>query len=74
MASLGEEEELSCSPARRIFPDQGSNPGLPHGQVNSFLLSHQGSPVLDSQTDKLVKEVANSFLQDLVIIAECRAS
>ena len=27
-----------------IFPTQGSNPGLPHWQVDTLLLSHQGSP------------------------------
>ena len=27
-----------------IFPDQGSNPCLLHWQVDSLLLSHQGSP------------------------------
>ena len=28
-----------------IFPDQGSNPCLLHFQVDSLLLSHQGSPI-----------------------------
>ena len=35
---------LSCSVARGIFPDQGSNPCLLHGQVCSLSLSHQVSP------------------------------
>ena len=33
-----------CSPACGIFPDQGSNLCLLHGQVDSVPLSHQGSP------------------------------
>ena len=36
---------LSCSAARGIFPDQGSNPCLLPQQVNCLSLSHQGSPV-----------------------------
>ena len=36
---------LSCSAAGGIFlPDQRSNPSLLHWQVDSLLLSHQGSP------------------------------
>ena len=37
---------LSCSIARGIFLDQGSNPYLLHWQVDSLPLSHQGSPDL----------------------------
>ena len=37
---------LSCSEARGIFPDQGSNPCLLHWQLDSLPLSHQGSPSL----------------------------
>ena len=33
-----------CSPACGIFPDQGSNLCLLHGQVDSVPLSHQESP------------------------------
>jgi len=29
---------------RRIFPTQGSNPGLPHCRQILYQLSHQGSP------------------------------
>ena len=36
---------LSCSAARGIFPDQGSNLCLLHWQADSLPLSHQGSPV-----------------------------
>ena len=36
---------LSCSAACGIFPDQGSNPCLLHGQEDSLPLSHQGSPI-----------------------------
>ena len=34
----------SCSAARGILPDQGSNPCPPHRQANSQPLRHQGSP------------------------------
>ena len=34
----------SCSAARGIFPDQGSNPCPLHWQVDSQPLRHQGSP------------------------------
>ena len=37
---------LSCSDACGIFPDQGLNPCPLHYQANSYLLYHQGSPVL----------------------------
>ena len=36
----------SCSAARGIFPDQGSNPRPLHQQVDSQPLRHQGSPNL----------------------------
>ena len=36
----------SCSAARGIFPDQGSNPCPLHWQADSQPLRHQGSPVL----------------------------
>ena len=35
---------LSCSVARGIFSDQGSNPCPLHWQADSYPLSHQGSP------------------------------
>ena len=34
---------LSCSAARGVFPDQGSNPCLLHWQADSLPLDHQGS-------------------------------
>ena len=37
---------LCSSAACGIFPDQGSNPHLPHGQADPLSLSHQGSPDL----------------------------
>ena len=40
---------LSCSEPCGIFPGQGSNPCLLHGQVGSLPLSHQGSPQNYSQ-------------------------
>ena len=38
---------LSCTKAYGIIPDQGSNLCLLHWQVDSLLLSHQGSPILN---------------------------
>ena len=35
---------LSCSEACEIFPDQGSNPGPLHWQVDSYPWHDQGSP------------------------------
>ena len=37
---------LRCSVASRIFPDRGSNPRALHWQVDSYLLYHQGRPLL----------------------------
>ena len=37
----------SCSAARGILPDQGSNPCPLHWQADSQQLRHQGSPILD---------------------------
>ena len=37
---------ISCTMARRIFPDWVSNLCLLHLQVDSLLLSHQGSSLL----------------------------
>ena len=34
----------SLSPLQRLFPTQGSNPGLPHCRWILYQLSHQGSP------------------------------
>ena len=39
---------LSCPSACGIFLDQGLNPCLLHLQTDSLLLSHRGSPTLDS--------------------------
>ena len=39
------EHRLSCSMACGIFPDQRSNWCLPHCQVDSLPLDHQGSPI-----------------------------
>ena len=35
---------LSCSKAREIFLDQGSNLCPPHWQADSYPLDHHGSP------------------------------
>ena len=40
----------SCSAARGILPDQGSNPCPPHWQADSQPLRHQGSPSSNSLT------------------------
>ena len=42
-SSRAPEHRLSSSVAYGIFPDQGSNPCLLHGQADSVPLSHQGS-------------------------------
>ena len=41
--SIAVAHRLSCSSAYGIFLDQGSNPRLPHWQVDSLPLDHQGS-------------------------------
>ena len=43
--SIAVAHELSCFAACGIFPDQGSNPCLLHGQEDSLPLSHQRSPI-----------------------------
>ena len=43
--SLGKNTGVGChAPLQRIFPNQGSNPGLPHFKWILYHLSHQGSP------------------------------
>ena len=37
-------EWVACPFSRRIFPTQGSNPGLPHCRQIPYQLSHKGSP------------------------------
>ena len=44
-ASVAGAHGLSCSEARGIFLDQGSNLCLLHQQVASLPLSHQGNPI-----------------------------
>ena len=39
---------------QRIFPTQGSNPGLPHCRQILYPLSHQGSPYLALFTGKYI--------------------
>ena len=43
----------SCSVARGIFPDQGSNPCPLHWQADSQPLRHQGSPGADIFDDRI---------------------
>ena len=45
---------LICSAACGIFPDQGSNPGPQHWQVDSQPLRHQGSPSFFSNMSTLL--------------------
>ena len=40
---------------QRIFPTQGSNPGLPHCRQTLYRLSHQGSPNLSVQSLSCVR-------------------
>ena len=43
--SPGKKTGVGCHVLRqRIFPTQGSNPGLPHCRLILYCLSHQGSP------------------------------
>ena len=44
--SIAVVHRLSCSKACGIFPDQGLNLALLHWQVDSSVLSYQGSPVI----------------------------
>ena len=45
--SPGQNSGVGChSLLQRIFPTQGSNPGLPHCRQILDHLSHQGSPIL----------------------------
>ena len=46
---------LSCSAARGIFPDQGSNPCPLHWQVDSYPLRDQGSPGLVTLTPQCLQ-------------------
>ena len=43
--SMAAALELSCSAAREILPDQGSNLCLLHWQADSLRVSHQGGPI-----------------------------
>ena len=53
--SLGQNAEVgSLSLLHRIFPTQGSNPGLPHCRQIPYQLSHKGSP-------RILEWVAYSF-------------
>ena len=44
MGFSGKNTGVGCHALLQIFPDQGSNACLLHGQAGSPLLSHQGSP------------------------------
>ena len=49
----------SCSLLQGIFPNQGSNPGLPHCRQIVYQLNHQGSP-------GILEWVAYPFSRDLL--------
>ena len=52
--SPGQNTGVGClSLLQRIFPTQGSNPGLLHCRWILYQLSHKGSPLLKSQKQKL---------------------
>ena len=40
-------EWVSIPFSKKIFPPQGSNPGLPHCRQILYHLSHQGSPAVE---------------------------
>ena len=48
----------SCSAARGIFPDQGSNPYPLHWQADSQPLCHQGSPLSSFLKNKINKKIS----------------
>ena len=51
----------SCSAARGILPDQGSNPCSLHWQADSQPLCHQGSPILLLENTPLNLESSGLF-------------
>ena len=58
----------SLSLLQRIFPAQGSEPGLPHCRWILYQLSHKGSPVLNRTLQNLwVLEQLSSLLLQLII-------
>ena len=58
----------SLSLLQRIFPTQGSNPGLPHCRWIFYQLSHKGSPVLNRTLKNLwVLEQLSSLLLQVII-------
>ena len=59
---LAAEHGLSCSAARGILPDQGSNPCLLHWQADSQPLCHQGSPVIVLCVWSSVQNLSLKFL------------
>ena len=47
---------------QRIFPIQGSNPGIPHCRQTLYPLSHQGSPEINILTDSLSFQIYYIFI------------
>ena len=62
----------SCSAARGIFPDQGSNPCALHWQADSQPLRHQGSPesllILWKFQNNSNKSIASHAVKAIIII------
>ena len=49
---------------QRIFPTQGSNPGLPHCRQTLYHLSHKGSPIITINEVKKGESVSVSVAPD----------
>ena len=62
----------SCSLLQRIFPIQGSNPGLPHCRQILYCLSHRRSPLfLRSLSNTVENEEASIFNADSDFCSKC---
>ena len=61
MGWRGKEQKRKKS---KIFPTQGSNPGLPHCRQTLYLLSHQGSKRIYRASQNI--RTINVFLESLL--------
>ena len=60
--SLGKNAEVGCCALhQRIFPTQGSNPGLPHCSQVPYHLSHLGRYIIQNVSCVLEKNVYSAF-------------
>ena len=59
----------SLSLLQRIFPTQGSNPGLPHCRLILYQLSHKGSPMWKQENERMARtnEWMNFILPELIL-------